>query len=49
VYSLAGYTVQVTVLSNTKYRLDFQNIQAVNPFDLEEMVVISGYYEGEME
>ena len=48
VYSLAGYTVQVTVLSNTKYRLDFQNIQAVNPFALEEMIVISGYYEGEM-
>ena len=47
-YSLAGYTVQVTVLSNTKYRLDFQNIQAVNPFALEEMIVISGYYEGEM-
>jgi hypothetical protein len=47
-YSLAGYTVQVTVLSNAKYRLDFQNIKAVNPFALEEMIAISGYYEGEM-
>jgi hypothetical protein len=46
-YSLAGSTVQVTVLSNTEYRLDFQNIQAVNPLN-GDMVIISGYYEGEM-
>lgn len=46
-YSLAGYTVQVTVLSNTEYRLDFQNIQAVNPLN-GQIIIISGYYEGEM-
>jgi Na+-transporting NADH:ubiquinone oxidoreductase subunit NqrA len=46
-YSLAGSTVQETVLSNTEYRLDFQNIQAVNPLN-GDMVIISGYYEGEM-
>lgn len=46
-YSLAGSTVQVTVLSNTEYRLDFQNIQAVNPLN-GDVVIISGYYEGEM-
>lgn len=45
-YDLVGYTVQVTVLSNTEYRLDFQNIQALNLDG--EMVVISGYFEGEM-
>lgn len=47
-YSLAGYTVQVTVLSNTEYRLDFQNIQAVNPLN-GDVVIISGYFEGEMD
>lgn len=47
VYSLAGYTVQVTVLSNTEYRLDFQNIQAVNPLN-GEIIIVSGYFEGEM-
>jgi hypothetical protein len=46
-YSLAGFTVQVTVLSNNIYRLDFQNIEAVNPLN-GDMVIISGYYEGEM-
>lgn len=46
-YSLAGFTVKVTVLPNTEYRLDFQNIQAVNPLN-EEMVIISGYFEGKM-
>lgn len=47
-YSLAGYTVQVTVLSNTEYRLDFQNIQAVNPLN-GQIIIISGYFEGEMD
>lgn len=47
-YSLVGYTVQITVLSNTEYRLDFQNIQAVNPLN-GDVVIISGYYEGEMD
>ena len=47
-YSLAGNTVQVTVLSNNEYRLDFQNIEAVNPLN-DEVVIISGYYEGEMD
>lgn len=47
VYSLAGYTVKVSVLPNMIYRLDFQNIQAVNPLN-EEMVIISGFFEGKM-
>lgn len=47
-YSLAGYTVQVTKLGNKSYRIDFQNIQAVKPFT-GEMVIISGYFEGEMQ
>jgi hypothetical protein len=48
VYSLAGYTVQVTALGDDEYRLDFQNIQAVNPFVEEEIKIISGYFEGKM-
>lgn len=47
-YSLAGYSVKVTVLTNTEYRLDFQNIQAINPITAE-MVILSGYFEGEMD
>lgn len=48
VYSLAGYTVQVTALGDDEYRLDFQNIQVVNPFEEEEIKIISGYFEGKM-
>ena len=47
-YSLAGYTVQVTKLGNKSYRIDFQNIQAVQPFT-GEIVIISGYFEGAMQ
>ena len=47
-YSLAGYTVQVTKLGNTSYRIDFQNVQAVQPFTSESFI-ISGYFEGQMQ
>ena len=47
-YSLAGYTVQVTKLGNKSYRIDFQNIQAVKPFS-DEIIIISGYFEGAMQ
>ncbi|MDP2162123.1 MAG: hypothetical protein Q8K02_16710 [Flavobacterium sp.] len=46
-YDMAGYSVQVTALSNNEYRIDFQNIQAFNPLN-SQVVIISGYYEGEI-
>lgn len=45
-YSLAGYTVQVTSLGNDKYKIEFQNVQAVN-INSGLIVVISGYCEGD--
>lgn len=44
-YSLAGYSVKVTALGNDKFKLEFQNIEAVNPIDFSQ-IIISGYCEG---
>jgi hypothetical protein len=44
-YSLAGYTVKVTALGGNKYRLDFQNIQAVGVTS-GDTKIISGFCEG---
>ncbi len=46
IYSLAGYTVQVTKLAgNSKYKLDFQNVQAVE-INTGNIIIISGSCEG---
>lgn len=46
IYSLAGYTVQVTkLLGNNKYKLDFQNVEAVE-INTGNMIIISGTCEG---
>ena len=45
-YSLAGYTVKVTVLGESKYKLEFQNIEAVG-FPNGDEKIISGYCEGD--
>ena len=46
IYSLAGYTVQVTKLAgNSKYKLDFQNVQAVE-INTGNMIIISGSCQG---
>ena len=45
-YSLAGYTVQVTKLAgNSNYKLDFQNVQAVE-INTGNIIIISGSCEG---
>ena len=45
-YSLAGYTVQVTKLAgDSKYKLDFQNVQAVE-INTGNIIIISGSCEG---
>ena len=45
-YSLAGYTVQVTkLLGDSKYKLDFQNVQAVE-INTGNIIIISGSCEG---
>jgi hypothetical protein len=44
-YSLAGYTVQVTAFGGKKYKLEFQNIEAVG-FSNSSIKIISGYCEG---
>ena len=45
-YSLAGYTVQVTKLpGNNKYKLDFQNVQAAE-LNSNNIIIISGSCEG---
>lgn len=46
IYSLAGYTVKVTSLGNNRYKLEFQNIQAVN-INNGNIIIISGFYEGQ--
>jgi hypothetical protein len=45
-YGMAGYTVKVTALGGKRYKLEFQNIQAVNIVN-QEQVIISGSYEGD--
>ena len=45
ILSLAGYFVEVTTLPDNKYRLDFQNIQAVD-INTGDIKIISGYCEG---
>ncbi len=47
VYSLAGNFVKVTSLGGKKYRLEFQEIEAVNINNISELIVISGYCEGD--
>jgi hypothetical protein len=48
IYSLAGYTVKVTALEGYhNYKLEFQNIQAVNPLD-SSVIIISGVFEGKV-
>lgn len=47
-YILAGYPVKVTSLGNDKFKLEFQNIQAVNPSDFSQ-IIISGYCEGKFQ
>lgn len=44
-YSLAGYTVQITSLGNSKYKIEFQNVQAVN-INTKSISIIYGYCEG---
>jgi hypothetical protein len=44
-YSLAGYTVQVTSLGNNKFKLEFQNVQAVS-INTNTISIITGYCEG---
>ncbi len=44
-YSLAGYSVKVTALGNDKFKLEFQNIEAVN-ISNGSVIIISGYCEG---
>ena len=44
-YSLAGYTVKVTALGESKYKLEFQNIEAIGIPD-GDIKIISGYSEG---
>jgi hypothetical protein len=46
-YDLAGYTVKVTAFGNNKYKLEFQNIQAINPIN-SSLIIISGVFEGKM-
>jgi hypothetical protein len=45
-YGLAGYTVKVTALGGQRYKLEFQNIQAINVVNQDE-VILSGSYEGD--
>jgi hypothetical protein len=45
-FSMAGYTVKVTALGGKRYKLEFQNIQALSIVNQEE-VIISGSYEGD--
>ncbi len=47
-YSLAGFTVQVTHRGNNDFRLDFQNIEAINPVT-GGSVIISGFFDGNMQ
>lgn len=44
-FSLAGYTVVVTSNGNSNYKLNFQNVEAVN-IQTNEVIIISGYCEG---
>lgn len=46
-YSLAGYTIQVTSLEINKYKLEFQNVQAVG-INSNIIKIISGTFEGDM-
>lgn len=46
-YSLAGYSVKVTALGSNKYRLEFQNIEAVSMPISGTTKIISGYCEGD--
>ena len=46
-YSLAGYTVKVTAQGNANYKLEFQDIQAVN-FTNQNVIIVSGYFEGKV-
>jgi hypothetical protein len=45
-YGMAGYTVKVTALGGKRFKLEFQNIQAINIVN-QDQVIISGSYEGE--
>lgn len=45
-YSLAGYSVKVTAWGGKKYKLEFQNIEAVG-IPSGTIKIISGYCEGE--
>lgn len=45
-HSLSGYTVQVTLLGNDKYKIDFQNVEAVN-INTSSIKIIIGYCEGD--
>lgn len=46
-FSLAGYTVKVSLLGKDNYNLEFKNIQAVNVAEASALV-ISGYFKGKM-
>jgi hypothetical protein len=46
-YSLAGYSVKVTALGGNKYKLEFQNIEAVSMPISGTTKIISGYCEGD--
>jgi hypothetical protein len=46
-YSLAGYTVKVTAQGNNNYKLEFQDIQAVD-FNNQNVIIVSGYFEGKV-
>jgi hypothetical protein len=45
-FGMAGYTVKVTALGGKRYKLEFQNIQAVNIVNQDE-VILTGSYEGD--
>lgn len=45
-YGMAGNKIKVTALGGKRYKLEFQNIQAVNIINQSE-VILSGSYEGD--
>ncbi|MFM2213663.1 MAG: hypothetical protein RL427_926 [Bacteroidota bacterium] len=44
-FSMVGYTVKVTAMGGKRYKLEFQNVQAINLAN--EEVVLTGSYEGD--
>jgi hypothetical protein len=52
-FVLAGYSVKINSLLNDKYKIEFQNIEAVDGFSIQgqnpKIIIISGTFEGKIQ